>query len=173
MIRLLFTSSYGPVSAVIRWLTRSRASHVGIQVGPDSVIHADRQGVVSSPLQEFLLNGERKLIHQYELLPELEQLGCAKRLGCHVGDSYDYDGMLWNLVPLLSWRWFKIRLGNPLAGCDEFWCSELAVRALLDFLGPAHLDKVPELKRVRQQTVTPGQLLRIASRSPAFKKVAL
>src|SRR3989344_4404082 len=128
MLRVVFTSSSGFVSAAIRWITRSRASHVGLQIDLDRVIHADIGGVLDDTMSGFL--AKRKLLAAYELKHNIEAAGTITRMLAHVGQNYDFDGMIWNIVPILSWRWFKVRLGNPLADQNEFWCSEYVVTAL-------------------------------------------
>jgi hypothetical protein len=169
MARLLFTSASGFVAAAIRWITGSAVSHVGIQLDEDTIVHADRGGVQLDDLAGFLKgNGAgRTLRHVYELRADVA-LDPAEVKG-YLGQKYDYDGMLWALVPTLSWRWFKLRLSNPLADRGEFWCSELATTALRK----ATQDAIPELRGLDAETLSPGMLLRRVSRGKSFAKVLL
>ncbi|MCC6752072.1 MAG: hypothetical protein IT371_30750 [Deltaproteobacteria bacterium] len=169
--RILFTSASGFVSGAIRWITGSAVSHVGVQIGAE-IVHADRGGVQIDDLAGFLKGG-RTLRHVYELRQEIacdasEVFAYAKKDGDGKPlAGYDYDGMIWNVVPILSWRWLKIRLGNPLADKNEFWCSEFAVTSLRK----ASSDMIPEFKGLNAEVVTPGGLLRVVSRSKSFFKV--
>lgn len=163
MLRIIFTEAPGCVSGLIRWFTGGRASHVGIQFDEDRVLHADKGGVQISTMQQFLAGG-RKILAVYEPKPEQEHLLDLQNALSHVGDKYDYDGLIGYIVPVLSWRWFRVKLGNPLSDKQQWVCSEF-VAAGLD---PRR--RIPEF-RGADGTVSPALLMRRMSRGKTFTRV--
>lgn len=170
MLRIVFTEAPGAVAGIIRWITGSKVSHVGLQLAEGSFLAADQGGVKLTGLDEFL-TGDRKIVASYQLVDELEQYLDRVKLLAFQGDGYDYDGLLWDMIPTLSWRWFKVRLGNPLAEKNEFWCSSFAVVALNAAMGAEH--SIPELNGLEADTVTPGQLEDALAGGPSFRPIAL
>lgn len=163
MLRIVFTESPGCVGALIRWFTGGRASHVGIQFDEDRVLHADKGGVQISTMEQFLTGG-RRILAVYEPKPGHEHLLDLQNALSHVGASYDYDGLVGFIIPVLSWRWFRVKLGNPLSDKEEYVCSEFVAAAL----DPKR--RVSEF-RGEDGTVNPVLLMRRMAHGKTFTRV--
>lgn len=168
MIRVVFTRAPGIISGFIRWITASKVSHCGIQLADDSFLGADSGGVKLRNKTDFLV-GNRRIVSVYEMSAGLEDKVDRAKLLSFQGDGYDYDGVIYDLIPTLSWRWFKVRLGNPLADKDEFFCSQFVVVALRTALGPDFTP--PELAALDSGTVTPSGLEGAIARGRTFSRV--
>jgi len=169
VIRVVFTKAPGLISGFIRWITRSKVSHTGIQLAEDSFLAADSGGVKLRNKKDFL-NGGRTIVSSYEMSAGLEDKVDRPKLLSFQGDGYDYDAAVYDLIPTLSWRWFKVRLGNPLADKDEFFCSQFVVVALRTAI-PADFTP-PELANILSDTVTPAELEKAIARGRTFSRVA-
>lgn len=163
-MRIVFTKATGFVAWAIRLITGSPASHVGIQLDDGTFLQADKGGVQISNLDDFLLNGERQIIAAFEPKPETLPLLDIEWGRSKLGADYDYLGLVGDLIPILSWRWFSIKLGDPLESASKYWCSEFI--ASLD-----QQSKIPEFNEFNPRTVSPGQLLKCMERGNSFFRV--
>lgn len=161
MLRIVFTEATGFVAWVIRKLTRSRASHVGFQLDNNLYFHADKGGVQYSDKRDFLLQGERRIIAAFDIKPEMVDQFDIEWAKGKLGTGYDYLGLVGEIIPMLSWRWFHVKLGDPLNQADKYWCSEFIVATDTSML-------VPEFQKIDPRTVTPGQLLRVMKKGNSF-----
>jgi len=147
------------LSRLIRRLTRSPVSHamVGAKVGNvPVVIEATVGGVKITPRRKF--ERTNLVVAEFQT-PEWVDLTFAVE---HVGEHYDYVGLVGHLLCILVWRWFRVYVKNPLASPSAVVCSEFVVRAV-NALSFKHLD--PE-------RVTPKDLLDACSTSDEFRRLS-
>ena len=162
MIRLLFTSAPDPISKTIRRLTGSPVSHVGVQVGQQTVLSAELGGVVEQTDLQFLASG-RKIVAAYEATPEGEKHLMPWRARVHIGDRYALSSL-----PGLAWvslarRWLGKAVRNPVHDPKAVVCSEL-ILYLDDETG-----FVTEFVGLDPESTTPGDLLtRLRLGGPTF-----
>lgn len=161
-MKIVFTEATGFVAWVIRKITRSKASHVGFMLDDGTYLHADKGGVQISNRDAFLLQGERSVIAVFEPLPEYADAIDLEWAKSKLGTGYDYLGLVGEIIPMLSWRWFHVKLGDPLNQADKYWCSEFVVAADTG-------EKIPDFKKVDPRTVAPGQLLKVMKNGHSFK----
>jgi len=142
---IIFTRSRGLFSAIVRWATRSLASHVGVGFVVDGVpvvVHAYGVGGVQIvrrrafyagriPVAEFLV-AEPVSLH---------------RLIADVGDRYDYESVAAH-VPALVARWFGRRWRKPWTSDNAILCSELVAKL-----------PIAAFKGLDPEAVTPQDLL--------------
>lgn len=166
-VRLVFTSSGGIVAALIRAATGGRASHVGLQIGPDEYLHTDQGGVKVQDKQGFLLNGERKIIGLYEALPHVDAKFNRKRALQCVGRPYDYDGLVGYVPVVFLRRFFGISISNPLADRRQYVCSEFASsRDVWDDRG-----EISEFCKAGAEETDPVSLHRRIARGRSFRRI--
>lgn len=161
--RLHFTRASGLVAWLIRLVTGGAVTHVGVGLGDGRIVHADQGGVQVADMAGFL-GDSRKLAATYTTdLPVDED-----KILEFVGEPYDYDGLIGALPGVLAWRWWKIRLSNPLARDTERFCSEFACEALR-VASPENSDRI--MTKADPGTLTPAALMRWVARSKVWKKV--
>lgn len=160
MVRIYFTRASGLVAWLIRAVTGGSVTHVGLGLSDGRIVHADQGGVQVAATMGAFLGNERRLAATFETVvdPELDEEAILKRF---VGRPYDYDGLLGALPGVLAWRWWRVRLGNPLAKDREFFCSEF----VCEVLNPAGI-----MPRKDPGTMTPAALMRWMSRSIHWAK---
>ena len=113
-----------------------------------------------------MLNGERTIIAAFEPTPETLPLIDVAWGKSRLGSDYDYVGLVGDLVPMLSWRWFHIKLGDPFGSACKYWCSEFV----------AEMDtgkKIPEFQAMNPRTVSPGELLDAMLAGKSFTQIDL
>lgn len=163
-MRIVFTKASGFVAWVIRHITGNPASHVGFQLDDGSFLHADKGGVQISDKAAFLLHGERTIIAAFEIKPEVVDQFDLEWAKGKIGTGYDYLGLVGEIIPMLSWRWFHIKTGDPLNQADKYWCSEFVVATDTS-------NMIPEFHKVDPRTVSPGQLLKAMRKGSSFTKL--
>jgi hypothetical protein len=161
MTSLLFVAADTFVSRAIRFITRSRVSHVAIGgfalESMPVVIHADLGGVQVTPRARFLT--KNALVAEYDILPPVNLSAALERLG----ERYDFAGLA-GYLPVLFWRRLGRAIKNPLAAHNATVCSEL-VLALDDARA------VPEWIDLDPETATPQDLLARCSQGASFRQV--
>ena len=143
---------------LIRWITGGRASHVGILLAENSILHCDIGGVKVVFLETFLEG--RKILAIFQPKIPIDRDNAIKL----IGSKYDYDGLIGFIPVLLSKRWFGWKIGNPFADKHEFVCSEFVAQAL-----DPHR-KIPEFSGDRE-TLYPSLLLRRMAQGKSFERV--
>src|SRR5581483_8887373 len=126
-MKVVFTKATGFVAWAIRLITGAEASHVGILLDDGTYLQADKGGVQISDRKAFLLNGERTVIAVFEPKPEILPYIDVEWGKSKIGAGYDYLGLVGDLIPILSWRWFHTKIGDPFNSASKYWCSEFVV----------------------------------------------
>lgn len=160
LVRIHFTRASGLVAWLIRAVTGGSVTHVGLGLSDGRIVHADQGGVQVAATMADFLGEDRRLAATYETVVE-PKIDEAKILEDFVGRPYDYDGLIGALPGVLAWRWWKVRIGNPLAKDREFFCSEF----VCELLKPSGIMPAKD-----PGTLTPAALLRWVSRSPHWAK---
>lgn len=120
-----------PFASLIRWLTRSRVSHASIGLvlaDVPVVVQATIGGVKVTTRTKF--EKQSKIVAEFRVLQDVQ--GGVQHAVHLIGEHYDYIGLLGYAVVLLTWRWFKKRLKNPLASPTALVCSEFVLRVNQD-----------------------------------------
>ncbi len=128
------TSARSPISALIRWITRSQCSHAWIlltnehsYLGEAWVVEAAAHGVHPVPFSVW--EKKNKIVEVLSLPGGLDGekgLHWAKK---QIGKRYDHLGLLMNVWLELG-AWFRRTWKNPLQTSSALFCSELCVRFL-------------------------------------------
>jgi len=164
MVRLLFTTAPGFVSWLIKEFSGSKVSHVGIQVGPNTIIAAEEEGVVEQTMGKFLRD-KRRIVAIYEATELGEPHLFVDRVRARIGEPYAFDelpGFAWHCIG----EWLGKRWKNFCHDPKKTVCSEL-VCALDDETG-----FVRELEDLDPEITTPQDLLvRLEKGGPTFMKV--
>lgn len=165
-MKVVFTKSTGFVAWAIRLITGAQASHVALQLDDGMFLQADQGGVQLSDRAHFLLNGERTIIALFEPKPNTAPLIDLSWGHSKIGSDYDYLGLVGDLIPMMTWRWFHEKIGDPFGSASKYWCSEFV--ACLD-TGKA----IPEFQKFNPRTVSPGQLLDSMRAGASFTELPL
>ncbi len=166
MLRLIFTARHHPWDWGVRWLTKSRASHVGFALGPtgNPLVHATAEGVVIEPRSAWI-NG-RYVVAEYEIVPDMTA-EFASRVLPKVGQPFAYGTIamrgLESLLRTVSWPTIRLPAAN---GSGTHVCSQLVM--LLDPRG----EKIPEWREINAGAATPEDLLRAAEQGLSFRRIA-
>ena len=123
-------SYFNPVSALIRWIQKSKVSHAwlmyhDVDFDLDMVMEAHELGFRLIPYDQF-----KKHNTVVEVVsPDVNIDAGLKLLSRSLGSAYDYPGLLGMGVVLLG-RWLHKKWKNPLASPKHMFCSEAIVKAL-------------------------------------------
>jgi len=156
-VNVCFSTSNGFFSKVIRWFTRSKASHALITfrdetLGNVFVMEANGRGFMLTPWGKW--RESHTLVSRYSLaLPPNAQKTSLQDLGNFLGTQYDYISLLG-----FALRRFFGRMVNPFNDPRKLICSEAVAR----FLAGAGLHKYREYG-----TWTPEDLLHEAKANPS------
>jgi len=143
MLTILFTTTRGPLSWIIRFITKSPVSHCAIGLNIDGVslvLEADIEGV-SLCLRERFNKQNPVLIAEYSC-PETTSVAKALQT---LGEEYDYAGLVgFGIVTPLR-KWLGKRITNPFNQARSVVCSELVRSLELDvFKGLDVMDVTPQ-----------------------------
>jgi hypothetical protein len=104
--------------------------------GGDWVAEATVGGVKMLPAEKVMHNIVAIFECKFDAAPALQSIRQ------HVGDGYDYAGLLYFGWAILIWRLFRRKIRRPLRRSSEEWCSEFVAM----FLAAAEkLKKIPLL----------------------------
>lgn len=147
-----FSTSTSPVSAVIRTLTRSRASHAWFlyrdtDLGLDMVLEAVGSGLRLIPFEVW--RHHNRVVATVPLGRSLNQ-GLAHAV-MWIGTRYDGGG-LFGMAVVMVGRWFRRTWRNPWASSRALFCSEVVVRAL-------QRDGFPGAERLDPEGTSPADLM--------------
>lgn len=136
-MQFLLHHGRSPISALIRWQTRSEYSHASVRINDRQIIEAvEGQGVIVSPLPSL------ELADRFEVNTSMEQALAVKQfLFAQAGKSYD-----WTMVIR-----FITRRQESRKSTGRWFCSELVFAAFL------HAG-VALLARTEPWEVSPGLL---------------
>ena len=163
MVKVGFTTEPGFISAAIRWITQSKASHVCLIVdvdGTELVIEAWVYGYRVVTLDS--VKAARTFV--LTVTPKTDLSQGLKDAVKWLGEAYDYSGLFGELF-VLTGRWLKKSWRNPLANPRALFCSEAVTRILREsgYPGAATLDPA---------STSPGDLMKfMEEQEPAENKV--
>ena len=160
MITLLFSTSDGIASWFIRKMGRSKASHCAIgaeMYGVPVIVEDTVGGVRVYPRKRWI--GGKRIIGEYRFVPNMED-GLRHAIG-HVGDEYDYVGLLGYFWVLMG-RWLNKKWRNPLAKASAAVCSEFILE-----LDPRR-EFIPEWKQLVASSTMPQDLLKCCEGGTSF-----
>jgi hypothetical protein len=83
----------------------------------------------------------------------------------HIGDRYDWLGLLWGLFRLVVKRLTGWRISNVVHSDEKLFCSEFVVLILKNSVIPGTRDWVPE-------SVSPAKIRKFLLQNSLFKKVS-
>ena len=151
------TQTWSPVSALIRFVTRSKATHVWVLAnlfGVPCVIEASEKGFLPSMTFDQFLK-KNALVTLVPIAPSLDVgLRWAAK---NFGEAYDFTG-LFGMAWVMLGRFLHRRWRNPFDSRKALFCSE-AIAKILSISGfPGAEFLVPE-------ETTPQQLLELLEKN--------
>lgn len=128
--RIVFTASTGWIGRLIRWVTRSKVSHVAIEYssstwGGQWIAEADWRGVWKVPAAKVKKNVYCEYKCKFDARPALQSIAG------YVGTTYDYKGLFMLAWITAFWRIFRIKIRKPLWKTNSVKCSELVAKMLI------------------------------------------
>lgn len=155
---LAFSTSDVWYSRVIRWVMRSKVSHVMIGTkrdGADVFLHATLGGVQETLRSEWLRDNQ--IVCEYLFKPDVQE--GIKHARTHLGENYDYVALVgWGWVNALR-AWLKVRARNPFTSTTAMICSELVLHVDMACPNDAPGDTIPEWRGLDPEQATPQDLL--------------
>lgn len=141
------------VSRLIRWLTKSKASHAWLLVedpffGLEMVMEATETGFRLIPLANFKAEGNN-IVALLEPSSPLDE--GVKQAGKWLGEHYDFAGLFGASVVILG-RWLRRKWRNPFGSPKSMFCSEAVVRVM-------QASKFPGAEGLDPEATTPQDLL--------------
>jgi hypothetical protein len=118
----------GLISRLIRWVARSRLSHVAIGTtlhGIPVILHCTVGGVQLTLRRAYEWTSLRVIEFNAEDCHSLYDLERGVK---EIGDRYDYGSLLGRGALILSWRWLRLRLRHPKSTPHAMVCSEFVAR---------------------------------------------
>jgi len=156
--------TWSPLPWLIRKLTRSPVSHVALCVevyGIKTMLHCTVGGVQLSLRDRF--EASSKIVEEYAFKPDMTA-GVAHAIEQHLGDHYDYVGLLGYAYLLLAWRWLHKKIKNPLASPTALVCSEFVLHV-------DHGGVLAEWQGLDPERTTAQDLLERCRSGPNFGRV--
>ena len=132
MIRVGFsTDTSSIISAVVRWFTGSKTSHVWLLFddtffGLPMVLESADVGFRLIPYENFKAQHNTVLA---VLDPPYPLDVGVREAAMWIGESYDYTGLVGSVFVLLG-RWLKRKWRNPWASPKALFCTESVVRVM-------------------------------------------
>jgi hypothetical protein len=146
MIKIGFsTSPKNIISKVIRWFTKSKASHTWVLFedtffGMEMVMESTDTGFRVVPFANFKAEGNEIVAL---VVPTAPLDDGVKAAASWLGESYDFGGLFGSAFVLLG-RWLRRKWANPWASCKSMFCSEAVARILQAAKYPGSSVFVPE-----------------------------
>ena len=130
MTKVGFSTTKGVLSRIIRWFTKSRASHAWLLYHDsdwdlDMVMEATEGGFKLTAFERFL--SENVIVKVFD--PKYPIDSGVKKLASKLGEGYDYLGLFGMLIHIIG-GWLKKTWKNPWASSDKMFCSEAVAEAL-------------------------------------------
>lgn len=151
-LKIVFSTSKSPVSALIRKLTKSPTSHVFFvfDVGPkELMLEAGFSGIEFSDYKKYAKN--HIIVAEYQIAAGDKRKEYLYKALEFLDTKYDFGGLFGGLWVLVG-RWFRQSWKNPLHNSRAMFCSEY-VATILQQMGH------PKLKDLNPSEVTPKDLL--------------
>jgi hypothetical protein len=167
MTQITFTASPFPLARLIRWVTKGRVSHAMLvyedpQWGGRWVAEATVGGVKMLPAERALRHVVATYTCRFDTEPSL------RMMRKHIGDGYDYAGLIFFGWAILVWRLLHRKIRRPWRNTTEEFCSEFVALFLKDVVRRGIIvNRLP----VDTTRTTPEQLLKALEMSPTFEKV--
>jgi hypothetical protein len=144
MIKIGFSTSKALTSRAIRWVTRSRVSHVFLLVedsflGQDMVMEAIASGFQLIPYSNFKSGNEIVTL----ITPVVPLDDGVKKATDWLGEKYNFEGLAGMLL-VLAGRWLGRKWRNPLRSAHSVFCSEVATMILQSVNYPGVMDLDPQ-----------------------------
>ena len=128
MIHVCFsTQPKNLLSRLVRWFTKSKASHSFLTfdaLGRSWILESGVKGIVVLPLDKF----KDELVAAVQV-PEISDEVLSKVMDEHLGLDYDFTGLFGMGINYLG-RWFKAKWKNPWNNPGSMFCSEFVVETL-------------------------------------------
>jgi hypothetical protein len=127
--------------------------------GVEMLLHCTGGGVQFTPRRKWMK--DNYLVGEYTPVVDLTY-GLKHAVG-HLGEKYDYLSLI-GFLPVLFFRWLKVKIKNPLASPKAMVCSEFVL----------HVDpdrKILEWQKLDPETTTAEDLLQICERSKSFEEL--
>jgi hypothetical protein len=153
-VAITFYDGEGTLSKLIRWFTKSKVNHTAIVYDSEDwdteiTIEAASNGVIAH-------KSSREPKYKFYIV-DLNAFEKLKTIMGHLGELYDYFGIVKFGIFLLWWKVFKTKVRKPLRETKGQFCSELVARYLLSF---------PNIEIKNPQWVSPEDLLDICTKNP-------
>jgi hypothetical protein len=145
---IIFWSGTSPISRLIRWVTKSRWSHVAWVVDGKYLIEADWMGVVMAPVSEYLKYPKQVAVKRIIDLPAADAMDCMNSAMTQLKRGYDFLLLVEILIKLVFYKRWKIRSRKR-----KFICSELVAEVYECVIGKRLVPKTDD-------EVTPEDLFR-------------
>jgi hypothetical protein len=131
---------------------------LGLDVmGVPMLLHCTSGGVRFTPRTRWMASN--RLVAEYRFLVDVDE--GVRHAFEHLGEKYDYVS-LFGFLPVLLFRWLKIKVGNPLASARAMVCSEFILHV-------DQGDRIPEWDALEYETTTPQELLDICEQRKSFE----
>lgn len=123
---------FNPVSAIVRWFSKSSASHAFFiyydhEWKMDMVMEAHEVGFRLLPYERF--KQKNNIVATYTPLLDIN-VGTARVVKEFLGRAYDFGGLFGMAIVLLG-RFLRRKWRNPLNSSHAAFCSEACALALL------------------------------------------
>jgi hypothetical protein len=161
-LTIVFSTTQMFLSRIIRWATRSRASHVLIgselhgipivieaSVGGVRILHRDHAVGPSTLVSEYVIVSDRSS----DIARAVERLG----------DKYNYAGLILGFPIVLLARWLGKKIKNPLRSPHEEVCAEFVTEVFSD---------IPAFAKLDPSVTTPEDLIEACEKSADFLKIS-
>jgi len=165
-MEIVFTSSNGLTSRLIRWFTRSKVSHVLLHVYEYFIFEANGTSVQIRPWID-VKNIKARFTLNEEAVPRDIVDFCVQESMKEFGKGYDWLGIIGFAYCIFMERIFKKDVRNPFAQQSSYWCSELVA---------FFLNKINTYKNInltlRPDDFSPEDLIELLrSRPDIFKEI--
>ena len=167
MTKIILTASNYLVPRIIRKITRSRFSHCMILYedpvwGGEWVAEATIGGVRMVPAEKAMHHVKAVFTCKFDATE------AHKRIRQHIGDGYDYAGLLFMGWVILMWRLFKKKIQRPHRKTSEEMCSAFVA---LFLQAAEELRLIPALDGLFTESSrnTPKSLYRALHGCPLFE----
>ena len=152
------------LSWLIKLFTKSKVSHAALCVdvyGTKVLLHSTMGGVQFTHRKKYERNDN--IVEEY-LIKEDVSSGLNHAINEHLGDNYDYVGLLGYAYLLVLWRWLKIKVKNPMASPTALVCSEFVLHI-------NHEGKISEWNGIDPERTTAQDLLVKCRNSLSFERL--
>ena len=162
-VTIVFTAKKLWTSRLIRWSTGSRVSHVYIEY--PSELWGGRwaaEATVSGVRKVIVPKARKGFIEEFHSTLELQK-GLAS-ISKYFGERYDFIGVARFGLPILFWRWFRVKIRHVTRDSKSQFCSELVARVFKNA-------GLPGTNDWNVETVDPETLYQYCKQNPVLFEV--